>query len=284
MDNSETSARLECGQINTVLRTMNPIDYPAPPQLASGETWSAAQRDFKASIKCIDFAISTDETRPAMTGMLLIINSDNTRVIAMDGFRFAEKTISIPSNIQHECIIPNKAVRELARLLADDDEPFEAQVSSNHLIVRFDRILFQCRLIEAPFPFKSAQELIRREADTRVVVSRKTLMNIIERALLITREDAKGTNIIRFILEGNNLTISSNSPDLGRITEELSVDTNGENLVIGFNGRYMLDALGAIEDDKVVFLFSGALTAAVIRAERRNDFTCILSPVRLATQ
>jgi len=286
MPPGEYTARLECQKLHIELRSMNPVDYPAPPRLhpeSEDELWRAPQKKLKQAIKSVDYAISQDESRPAMTGMFLLLNDEGSRVVAMDGFRFAEKQLTVVSPVERECIIPGKAISDLTRLLADDDEPFACHISPNHLTIRFSRLVFQSRLIEAPFPFKTSAELIRKDPTTRALISRKALTGSVERALLITRDDTKGSNIVRFNFEDGLLTISSNAPDLGRITEDLEVEMSGENLLIGFNGRYLLDILNAIEDDKVSFHLSGALTAAVIRGDKTADFSAILSPIRLAT-
>ncbi|MCL2547978.1 MAG: DNA polymerase III subunit beta [Symbiobacteriaceae bacterium] len=286
MPPGEFTARLECQKLSIELRSMNPLDYPAPPKLqpeSEDEFWRAPQKTLKQAIKSVDFAISQDESRPAMTGMLLLLSNEGSRVVAMDGFRFAEKQLALISPVERECIVPGKAIVDLTRLLADDDEPFACHIGTNHLTIRFSRLIFQSRLIEAPFPFKTANDLIRKDPSLRVLISRKALISCVERALLVTRDDTKGSNIIRFNFEDGLLTINSNAPDLGRITEELEVEMSGENLLIGFNGRFLLDILNAIEDDKVSFLLTGALTAGIIRGEKTADFTSILSPIRLAT-
>lgn len=282
MPAGEFTARLEVGSLHMELGSMNPVDYPAPPLIAMDEMWRAPQKALREAIHSVDFAISKDESRPAMTGMLLVLSPEGCRVVAMDGFRFAERKLPLSSPVEHECIIPGKAISDLVRLLADNDEPFEAQISSNHISLRFERLLFQSRLIEAPFPFKSAQELIRKEPTTQVRIDRKALIGSIERALLVTREDAKGSNIIRLNFEDRQLTISSNSPDLGKLTEQFDMEIEGENLLIGFNGRYLLDILNVIKEDTVHIQFSGPLTAAVIKPVEASDFVTILSPIRLA--
>jgi len=284
MGSGDYTAHLASGAMEINLRCMSPLDYPVPPQVEVDDFWRGTQKEFRAALKSVDFAISSDQSRPAMTGMLLITEPGNGRVIAMDGFRFAEKKIEMNTPDGYECVIPSKAITEITRLLAADDEPFEAHIGDNHVMIRLPKILFQSRLIEAPFPFKGAKELIRRDPTTKIMVNRKALANAVERAMLVIREDAKGSNIVRFSFSESTLTISSSSPDLGQITEVVEVELTGEDLVIGFNGRYILDVLGVIDDEKVSFSFTGPLTAAIITPSRNSDFITILSPIRLATQ
>ena len=276
------TVHMNCDDFNMDIAGMNPQDFPSPAADAMKEMWHAPQKALRDAMHSVSFAVSQDESRPAMTGMLLSLSPEGCRVIAMDGFRFAEKLLPLSSSIEHECIIPGKAVNELYRLLADDDEPFEARISNNHVAVQFGNLLFQSRLIDAPFPFKNAQDLVRKEKIGEAIILRKALIERVERALLVTREDAKGTHVIRLNFVERNLVISSNSPDVASLTEEMQVQQEGEDILIGFNGRYLLDILNVIEADNVHFTFYGSVTAAVIRPQAMENFVAILSPIRLS--
>ena len=278
---NEYLAKVASHQLDADLRSMDPKEYPVIPQIDYEEVWRAPQKILKEAINSVSFAISSDESRPALTGMLLKLSPDGCRVIAMDGFRFAEMHLPLASPVERECIIPGKAVKDLERLLADDDEPFEAQISNNHILVKFQRLVFQSRLIEAPFPFKNASELLRKEIITTAIIPRKLMIECIERALILTREDAKSANAIRFNIADSEVIITSAAPDVGYLVENINIEHHGDDLIIGFNGRYLLDTLNAIKDDLVHFKFTSALTAALIKPNQTETFLTILSPIRL---
>ncbi len=263
------------------LNGMDPMDYPSAPDVDQLHTWTVEQGKFRRAVGQVDFAISSDESRPAMTGALLRMAPDDCSIVAMDGFRFAEHRMDLPASESRECIIPGKTLSDLIKLLSDDDAPVKIQIGSNHITFNFERVTLSSRLIEAQFPFKRAAELIRVEPTTIIRCSVKRLIEGIDRALLVTRDSATSSNIVRLQFNDATLTISSNSPDVGRLNEEISVTQEGDELLIGFNGRYLNDILKAVGSEEIECRFSGPLKAAVFTPVGESNFISILSPIRI---
>ena len=260
---------------------MDPMDFPSAPLLDQIHPWTVEQGKFKRAVQQVDFAISTDESRPAMTGALLRMAPDDCSIVAMDGFRFAERKMDVQAPENRECIIPGKTLKDLVKLLSDDDAQLNVLIGSNHITFHFERVTLSSRLIEAQFPFKRAADLIRVEPTAIIRSSAKRLAEGIDRALLVTRDSATSSSIVRLQFTDGTLTISSNSPDVGRLNEEISVSQEGEELLIGFNGRYLNDILKAVGSEDIECRFSGPLKAAVFVPVGDSSFISILSPIRI---
>ena len=283
MNSDSYSVKLTGSQIKMELRGIDPLDFPLPQAMPTEKSWSVPQNIFKQAIGKVSYAISQDEARPVMTGMLLKLGGDGHRVLAMDGFRLAEYVLEVTANDEDfECIIPNPCIRELEKLLESVETPVTLKFTQNHMSAQLDRITLQTRLIDGQYPFKSAKELMRKTPTSHIQIVRKSLIESIERSLLITRDDNRGSNIVRLQFENQKLIISANSPELGQLLEEIPVEKEGEDLTIGFNGRFLLDILRNLECDSVRFDLAGSLAAGIVYGVGDQKFTGFLSPIRLS--
>lgn len=275
--------KLTGNKIKMDLRGMDPLDYPVPQALSTEKSWTVTQSVLKRAVNKVSFAISQDEARPVMTGMLLKLSGSGNRVLAMDGFRLAEYALEVEQTEEEfECIIPDKCIRDLEKLLSLNDTPVTLCFTQNHMSVILDRITFQTRLIDGQYPFKSAKELMRKAPTTHIMISRRDLIDSIDRSLLLTRDDNRGSNIVRLQFEAQQLIISATSPELGQMYEEIPIEKDGDDITIGFNGKFLLDFLRSIETDTVKFDLAGSLAAGIIYAIGDEKFTGFLSPIRLA--
>ncbi|HZW50008.1 MAG TPA: DNA polymerase III subunit beta, partial [Bacillota bacterium] len=275
--------KLTGNKIKMELRGMDPLDYPVPQALSTEKSWTVIQSVLKRAFNKVSFAISQDEARPVMTGMLLKLSGSGNRVLAMDGFRLAEYALEVEQTEEEfECIIPDKCIRDLEKLLSMNDTPVTLCFTQNHMTVILDRITFQTRLIDGQYPFKSAKELMRKTATSHILICRRDLIDSIDRSLLLTRDDNRGSSIVRLQFEAQQLIISATSPELGQMYEEIPIEKDGDDITIGFNGKFLLDFLRSIESETVKFDLAGSLAAGIIYAIGDEKFTGFLSPIRLA--
>ena len=283
MNSDSYLVKLTGSQVKMELRGMDPLDFPLPQAMPTEKSWSVPQNILKQAMGKVSYAISQDEARPVMTGMLLKLGGDGHRVLAMDGFRLAEYVLEVTANEEDfECIIPSPCIRELEKLLESVETPVTLKFTQNHMSAQLDRITLQTRLIDGQYPFKSAKELMRKTPTSHIKIERKSLIESIERSLLITRDDNRGSNIVRLQFDNQMLIISANSPELGQLLEEIAVEKEGEDLTIGFNGRFLLDILRNLECDSVRFDLAGSLAAGIVYGVGDQKFTGFLSPIRLS--
>lgn len=225
------------------------------------------------------FATSMDESRPVLTGINIQIKDNQLKCIATDSYRLAAKVVEINQNVSNEIniIIPSKNIQELSRILSDEDDIIELHIFSNNIIFKFSDIIFMSRLINGTYPNASA--LIPTEFMLKVKAKRVDFYNSIDRASLLTNEYEK--HIIKLELKDNEITISSNIQEIGKVEEKLSVEKNNENnIIISFSAKYMLEALKSMDAEFVELLFNGDLKPIIIRNENDESLTQLILPIR----
>ncbi|MDD2518322.1 MAG: DNA polymerase III subunit beta [Bacilli bacterium] len=225
------------------------------------------------------FATSNDEARPHLTGLNIQVKEDILKCTATDSYRLSSKEIKLDEKLSTEVniIIPNKNILELSKIINDDDDFIELHIFSNSIIFKFSDITFMSRLINGTYPNTSA--LIPNEFSLKLKVQRNDFYNSIDRASLLTNEFEKHT--IKLELKENEVTISSNIPEIGKVEEKILVEKNNENnIIISFSSKYMLDALKSMEDEFIEILFNGELKPIIIKNINDESLTQLILPIR----
>lgn len=226
------------------------------------------------------FAVSTDETRFNLSGVLLEVpSSEELRMVATDGHRLALVSRAVAgAQSAHSITLPRKGLQELRRLLETGvDEEVEIVVSPRELRLLASGVELFMRAIEGEFP--DYRQVIPKETSNRVQVGRDDLLSAVRRVSLLASERSRG---VKLQLERGRLEISANSPDLGDASEELEVEYAGEAMVVGFNGRYLLDVLAVHgEGDHIEIGLTNAVGPGTVRSEEDPDYTYVIMPMRL---
>jgi DNA polymerase-3 subunit beta len=226
------------------------------------------------------FAVSSDETRFNLSGVLLELPGDGEiRMVATDGHRLAMVTRSVAGVASGPSVtLPRKGLQELRRLLESPaEEEVNLTLSPKELRLHSDSVEFFMRAIEGEFP--DYRQVVPKEVTTRVKFARDVLMSAVRRVSLLASERSRG---IKFQFEPGRLEISANSPDLGEASEEIEANYAGESLAVGFNGRYLLDVLGVhTEGEQIEIGLTTAVGPGVIRSEEDQDYCYVIMPMRL---
>lgn len=273
--NERMQTSIRCASSRTNLAGLDPVEYPELPPV-SGHTFSAPQGMLKDMIGRTIFAIALDESRPILTGCLLEIDEGKLRVVALDGFRLAmreEKLDGAPKSLS--AVVGGKVLGDIAKILSDGDEPVELCVSASHISLSAGATHIVARLLEGEFIHY--RQILPREWQTAVTLSRADLGGAIDRASLIAREGKN--NLVRFKIEGDTLEIASNS-ETGDTQETLSVQTEGKDLSIAFNVRYITDVLKALSDDEVLLRFNSNVSPCVVLPTEGEAYLYLVLPVR----
>ena len=253
---------------------MNPGDFPELPSPGADHTLDLETPTFREMVETTLFAVSQDDKKPAHTGELFAIEPDKLTVVALDGYRLAiiEKPIKAAKDIN--IIIPAKTLAEAIKLFTDDDEV--VHIAANRRFVVFSSRTYTVisRLIEGDF--LDYKRVIPEGYHTRVTVDVRDFSNSIERASLIITERLK--NPLRITFDGN-ITVRCQTT-LGKVVDELDAEIEGEPVEIGFNNRYLLDALRYSRCDKLVFEVSGPLSPVKVLPKDGGDFLFLVLPVR----
>jgi DNA polymerase-3 subunit beta len=251
-------------------------EYPAFPKTDGAKVFKLTQGVFRDMLKRTSYAMSQDESRYVLNGVLLSFKENKLTVVATDGRRLAlvEQELDFPPSNESEVILPTKAVNELQRILGGD-EPLTVYLSENQIVFDMGKIVLLSKLIDGKYP--NYRQVIPAEAKERIVIDREALLSAVHRVSLLASD--KSTSV-KFGFSKNNLEISVNTPDVGEAKESLSVTYKGKDFTIAFNPYFLLDPLKNLDTDEIYFDFIDELSPGVIKYQK--PFLYVIMPMRTA--
>lgn len=271
---------IRSGKAEYNLNGQDAEEYPQLPKLQTDDSFELPTDLLKSLIKQTVFAVSSMETRPILTGVKLSLVDNKLSFTATDSHRLASREVPVSStNVQFESIVvPGKSLNELNKILDESEETVEISVTNNQILFRTKHLNFLSRILDGNYPETS--RLIPEQSKTILHVKTKDLISSIDRASLLAREERN--NVVKLTtLDQNIVEITSNSPEVGHVSEELSVQSiEGEELKISFSSKYMLDALKVMEVDEVKIDFTGAMRPFIIRPVNDPSMLQLILPVR----
>lgn len=277
-DNLQTF--IKSGNAEFSINGLDAEEYPRLPQIEEEEVYKLPTDLLKAIIRQTVFAVSTSETRPILTGVHWRIENNELTCVATDSHRLAWRKAPLESelNHSHSVVIPGKSLNELNKILDDSQDPIEMVLTQNQILFKTKNLLFFSRLLEGNYPDTS--RLIPNESKTDVILNAREFLQAIDRASLLAREGRN--NVVKFSIIGNDsIEISSDSPEIGRVVEIVKTQSIiGEELKISFSGKYLMDALKAIDSTEIKISFTGAMRPFVIRSIDNDFILQLILPVR----
>ena len=274
--NESGNATIKGGVAEFDILAMSASDYPDLPTPGADHTLTIKAGMLRGMIEKTLYAVSQDDKKPAHTGELFAIEEDKLTVVALDGYRLAivERPVQAEKHIR--IIIPAKTLTEVNKLLGDDED--DVRISANRRFVVFNsgNYTVLSRLIEGEF--LNYANVIPNGCKTRVVLETRDFIDTIERASLIITERLK--NPLRILFDASGKVTVRCQTNLGKVVDEFSAQVEGDPVEIGFNNRYLLDALRNARCEKVVLELSGPLSPVKILPEEGEDFIYLVLPVR----
>ncbi len=270
---------IECSNANFKLAGLPKTDFPELPVLPAHDTLVIEQPILKDMITKTVFAVSHDESRYALTGVLFSIGKEELSMIATDGHRLAVAKHGHNlerEDSQVEVIIPLKAVNEVKKL-CDTEQPVSINVGENQIAFTKDNTVLVSRLIDAQFP--DYRQVIPSESNQKAQLEREALNRALRRVALLCSD----TRLIKFGLSTGQLRLSANDPNLGEAEEPLPVQYNGEELAIGFNAKYVMDFLSVIHGEIIHLSANDPLSPGMFTSDAEEDagFLCVIMPMRV---
>ena len=271
-------AVIRSGKSRFVLATLPPSEFPAVDEIRPQFSFSMSQSRLKRLIESTQFAMAHQDVRYYLNGLLLEVANSELRAVATDGHRlaFCQQESPIEADEIQQIIIPRKGVMELQKLLEESNELAEVEIGTNHLRVGTKELRFTSKLIDGRFP--DYQRVIPQNTDKVVVADREGLRQAVLRTSILTNEKYRS---IRLQLEPNALRVLAHNPEQEEAEEEVAVEYSGASLEIGFNATYILDALQAVDDDKVEIRLSDSNSCCLIHAPGIDDCKYVVMPMRL---
>lgn len=271
-------ALIRSGKSRFNLTTLPAHDFPSTETVTGAREYTIKQSVLKHLIDQTQFCMANQDVRYYLNGLLLELRPNALRAVATDGHRLAlcdmESEI-IPGDI-NQIIIPRKGVVELSRLLSDSDDSCTIQLNSNHIRVDLGDIVFLSKLIDGRFP--DYERVIPKGGDKIVVADREVLRQGLQRASILSNEKYRG---IRLSLTPNLLRATVNNPDQEEAEEEIDIGYTGDELEIGFNVSYLLDALNAVNESDVQLTLIDANSSCLISGVGDDSSRYVVMPMRL---
>ena len=277
--NEKNIVTIECENSHFEIKGMSSEGFPTIPEIKAENSFSISQKVLRDMIRQTIFAIGTDEYRPVLMGSLMEYKNNELNLISIDGNRIALRTHPVEKEINElSIVIPGKTLNEIVKILPPEDDEIKICNSQNQIMFDTGKFKVVSRLIEGEF--LNYRYIMPEDYETKVTISTKDLLSSIERAYLIIMEEKEKRYPIRINVANDKMIIMSNT-ETGSVREELSIEMSGKKIEIGFNPRYFIEALKAIDDEAVVIYFTSNLGPCTIKPIEGNSFAHMILPIRL---
>ena len=271
---------IRCGRFESHIKGIDADEFPAIGAAGERPTTRIAQNILRRALAETAFAAASDEARPILTGVLAKFEGDQLTLAAADNYRIAVKTIPILDAVPDtSVVIPARALNELARILADIDDPVDVVLASgrNQVLFHLDGIDLVSRLIDGQFP--NYQQVVPQSHTTRAILDREELLRAVRPAALIAHESA---NIVKLQVSADGdagITVSANA-EVGDHVGQVEAAVEGDGTTIAFNARYLADVLTNVDADQFALELNGPLSPGVFKPVGDDQYIHVVMPVR----
>ncbi|MDD2459615.1 MAG: DNA polymerase III subunit beta [Kiritimatiellia bacterium] len=274
--NEDDVATVQSGSSYFKIIGMSVRDFPPVPATEGKFCYRVDQGVLREMLRKTSYAISQDETRRVLNGVLMAFKDNKLTMVATDGRRLAlvEHEIEFPPEAEAELILPNKAVSELMRLLGNEGD-LKVYAQKNQAVFEIGTTMVSSKLIDGVYP--NYRQVIPGACDERVVIEREALLSALRRVSVVTTDKS---NAMRLTFSANQLTISINTPDVGEGRDTVPVKYAGKEISIIFNPEYVMDPLKNIDDDEVFLEMNDGHSPALLKCN--VPFLYVLMPLRIS--
>ncbi len=267
---------LRCGGAAYKLVGLSPDDFPAVTPGTPAAWVTLDSKTLRAMLDQTSFAISHDEGRYALNGILFSVQGKEIRLVATDGHRLALATRALRETVPAATgIVPRKGVQEVSRVLGASEE-VQIALAENQFVLKMPNFVMLARLIEGQFP--NYEQVVPKGHPRRVTMSRSALSGALRRVSVMSEERTKP---VKLVFTPGTLKLMAYHPELGEAEETLEVGYAGEELTIGFNSRYLLEALAPLEADQIVFELNDGMSPGLLKSFEEEGALCVIMPMRI---
>jgi DNA polymerase III subunit beta len=269
---------LKAGRSRFTLATLPASEYPSIDQIEVADRFVIAEGVLKDLMDRTAFAMAQQDVRYYLNGLLFDVRSDALRCVATDGHRLAiaEGPLLTASSSARQIILPRKGVLELQRLLEGGDGEVEIEIGRNHLRLRRDSVVLTSKLIDGRFPDYEA--VIPISADKEVKLSRELFRAALQRTAILSNEKYRG---VKLEVSPNQLRIIAHNPEQEEAVEEIEAETPVDDLGVGFNVTYLLEAISALRSEDIVLCLRDANSSCLLRDSTSEACRHVVMPLRL---
>lgn len=253
-------------------------EFPEIPKVEKNNALKVKQSILKNMIRQTSFAIGTNENKIILTGSLIEASDNLLTMVSVDGYRLALRREIIENKDNNfSFVVPGKSLSELFKIIEDNDEEINIYFTDKHAMFEFGQTKVVTRLLIGDF--LEYNKIIPEESKLKVTLNVKNFTSTIDRASLIITADNKKYPIVLNITYDKIFVHCMT--DMGKVQDSVDVRTFGDDLEIGFNHKYLLDALKACETEEAIFEFNDSLSPCIIKPVESNKFIYLVLPVRL---
>jgi len=275
---SNNTVHIECGKSKIDINGRSTEEFVLLPELDKSNPIEISQFSLKELIRQTIFSISDNDTNKIMTGELFEIKKDQFKVVSLDGHRISVRNITLKNSYDdNSVIVPGKTLQELSKIIPGDvDKDVSIFLCDNHVIFEYDSVKVVSRIIEGNY-FKIDQ-MISNDYETKIDVSKKELLEVINRSTLLVKEGDKKP--IVFNVKDDMATLSITST-IGSMNDDVDIKKSGKDIMIGFNPKFLIDALRVI-DDEIVTLYMVNPKAPCIIKNDDGSYLYLILPVNFS--
>jgi DNA polymerase-3 subunit beta len=264
------------GRSKFSLVTLPAAEFPTVEDIKAGQTIEIAQDVLGRLIEKTHFSMAQQDVRYYLNGMLLETGGKHLRAVATDGHRLALCEAELEGSVEEQqVIVPRKGVLELQRLMTGEGS-LNIELGPNHVRIQLDGIRFTSKLIDGRFP--EYDRVIPKESSNQLTAERGAFKSALQRTAILSNEKYRG---IRLIIRDSGVVMQAHNPEQEEAEEELEVEYSGEDIEIGFNVNYLLDALAAVDGDEVTLSVLDGNSSCLIRQPGKDDSKFVVMPMRL---
>jgi len=273
---SKNISTIRCGSSLFKIYGLAHDEFPAFPELGEAKEFKFKQSELKDGLKKTAYAISVDETRYVLNGILFAFKDNKLTLVATDGRRLAlyEADVEFPKSDECEFIVPTKAINEIQRLLGEDGE-LTLRATQNLVSVELGGSLLVSKLVDGSYP--NYRQVIPAETKERVTLEREVFLNCVRRVSLLNTDK---TSSIRLSFTKNNIDITSNTPEVGEAKESLAAAYRGREFSIAFNPDFLMDPLKNLPNDEIYLEMIDEMSPGVIKIQ--TPFLYVIMPMRVS--
>ncbi len=269
--------KISGGTAEYQLSAISAEEYPALPDIDTNSAITINQHSLRSMINQTIYAVSLNDSKPILTGELFDINNNSINMVAIDGFRLAIRNEQINCSENKKFVVPSKALKEAAALLTEDEEKeCNIYVNAKHVLFDINGYRIFTRLLEGEF--HNYKNSIPMEFKTEVIVKTSALISCIERCSIILNEKNKAP--VKCNFENGYMNVECKTA-LGCFEDSMEINMTGDNLIIGFSNKFLIDALRAADTDMIKIQMSGSNKAVKISPIDGEHFTFIIMPLQI---
>ena len=268
---------MKCGTSDYEILGLPPEEFPMLPEVKDETSFAVEKAVLRSAIEKTIFAVSQDESRASLTGILLTLDGSSLRLVSTDTHRLCVVDCPLSqSKGETTSIAPGRAMGELHRIIGEGEGTVSVRISQSQIMVSVDDTVLTSRLIEGQFP--NFQKVIPQEYTKRLIVPTEQFQQSVRRAAIVAREDA---NRIVLRTDDAKLTLTAESSAVGRAYEEVDVVREGEDVEMAFSAKYLLDFLGVLDTEAVEMQLTGSLSPALLKPHESENYSYVLMPMQI---